>query len=61
MTVVISAAGRFHFGALSRLYVLDIPEGVSGKVHGNFRGRPQQRPAEEPPAEEQPADERPAA
>ena len=38
------------------IYVLEIPEGVSGKLHGNFRGRPQQ-----PPAEERPADERPAA
>ena len=35
------------------IYVLEIPEGVSGKLHGNFRGRPQQ-----PPAEERPADER---
>lgn len=61
MNVVISAAGRFHFGALARLYVLEIPDGVSGKLHGNFRGRPQQPPAEEAPAEEQPADERPAA
>ena len=61
MTIVISAAGRFHFGALARLYVLEIPEGVSGKLHGNFRGRPQQPPAVEAPAEEQPADERPAA
>jgi hypothetical protein len=36
MTVVISATA-FHFGALARRWLIQIPEGVSGKISGRFR------------------------
>jgi hypothetical protein len=50
MTVVVSASA-FHFGAVARRYLIQIPEGVGGKLSGRFRG------GEEPPAgEQQPAD-----
>jgi hypothetical protein len=50
MTVVVSASA-FHFGALARRYVIEIPEGVNGKLYGRFRGgeerpAPKERPAE---------------
>ncbi len=48
MTVVVSAT-VFHFGANARRYLIQIPEGVSGKLSGRFRGS-------DSPAEQQPAD-----
>jgi hypothetical protein len=36
MTVVVSATA-FHFGALARRWLIQIPEGVSGKINGRFR------------------------
>ena len=54
MTVVVSASA-FRFGVKSRRWLIEIPEGVNGKISGRFRdaGRPgQERPAEpEAPAE----------
>jgi hypothetical protein len=46
---------RFRFGAQSRAFTIQVPEGLSGTLHGNIRliGEP---PADE---EEQPAEERP--
>jgi hypothetical protein len=45
MTVVVSA-GAFRFGAKARRYLIQIPEGVNGKLSGRLRG-------DEPPAGEQ--------
>ena len=50
MTVVVSASA-FQFGAVARRYVIEIPEGVNGKLYGRFRGgeerpAPKERPAE---------------
>jgi hypothetical protein len=36
MTVVVSATA-FHFGALARRWLIQIAEGVSGKINGRFR------------------------
>jgi hypothetical protein len=48
---------RFHFGAKSRAFTIQVPEGLSGTLHGNLRstGPP---PAEEAePVEEAPLDD----
>ena len=47
---------RFRFGAKSRAFSIQVPEGLSGKLHGNLRpiGRPSVE--EEPSAEEAPVD-----
>ena len=47
MTVVVSATA-FRFGAVARRWLIQIPEGVSGKLSGNFRRA--NRPAGERPA-----------
>jgi hypothetical protein len=59
MLVAITSA-RFRFGAKSRAFTIQVPEGLSGMLHGNLRpiGRPPVE--EEPPAEEAPLDD-PAA
>jgi hypothetical protein len=36
MTVVVSASA-FRFGVLARRWLIQIPEGVTGKLHGRFR------------------------
>jgi hypothetical protein len=36
MTVVVSARA-FHFGALASRWLIQISEGVSGKINGRFR------------------------
>jgi len=51
---------RFRFGAKSRAFSIQVPEGLSGMLHGNLRlvGQPsaeEEQPAEE--AEEAPLDE----
>lgn len=48
---------RFRFGAKSRMFSIQVPEGLSGTLHGNLRliGRPpveEEQPAEEAPAED---------
>lgn len=50
---------RFHFGAKSRAFSIQIPEGISGTLHGNLRltGRPRPPVEEEQPGEEAPLDE----
>lgn len=50
MTVVVSASA-FHFGAVARRYVIEIPEGVNGKLYGRFRGGEERPAPEEQPAE----------
>jgi hypothetical protein len=55
MTVVVSASS-FHFGAIARRYLIDIPEGVNGKLFGRFRGGKERPAPEEQPAEEAPAE-----
>ena len=48
MTVVVSASA-FRFGMKSRRWLIEIPEGVNGKISGRFRDAG--RPDEEQPAE----------
>jgi hypothetical protein len=57
MTVVVSASA-FRFGALARRWLIQIPEGVGGKLHGRFRG--QDDPADERPAKPAEPEEAPA-
>lgn len=49
---------RFHFGAKSRAFGIQIPEGISGTLYGNLRliGRTRPPVEEEQPAEEAPLD-----
>jgi len=54
MTVEVTASA-FRFGAKARRWLIEIPEGVSGKIHGRLLERPRPRP--QPPAAERPADE----
>jgi len=51
MTVVVSA-GAFRFGAKARRWMIEIPEGVNGKISGRFRdaGRPDEEQPDEPEA-----------
>jgi hypothetical protein len=57
MLVAITSA-RFRFGAKSRAFTIEVPEGLGGTLHGNLRpiGRPPVE-EEEPPAEEAPLDD----
>lgn len=48
MTVVVSASA-FHFRAIALRYLIQVPEGVTGKLSGRFRDA-------QPPASQQPAD-----
>jgi hypothetical protein len=49
---------RFRFAAQSRRFTIQIPEGLSGVLHGNVRA-PEAPAEEQQPAEEQPVDAAP--
>ena len=51
-TNAVVSASSFRFGGKARRYLIQIPEGMSGTVNGDFRQR-----GDEPAAEERPAAE----
>lgn len=54
-------ATRFRFAARSHgAYGIQVPDGMSGVLYGNFKRGNDGPPAKERPAEERPAEERPA-
>jgi hypothetical protein len=49
-TLAVVSASHFRFGARARRYLIQIPEGMSGVVNGDFRRRGDEPVSEEPEA-----------
>lgn len=52
-TLAVVSASHFRFGGKARRYLIQIPEGMSGTVNGDFRQRRDEPAAEERPAAEE--------